>query len=228
MMQFMKRLLLFPLTGLGLALLVVALLLASNLYTYYRLTDEVPIAELRFRPLGPQRFEARIAFGDFCHEQVYALDGDQFRLDARFLKWRPWANLLGFDALYRIERLGGRYAAVARENRAPHRAYPLNPQQRIDLPAVLARYQGSLSPVDTLYGSSVYDNMEPGFLFRVYRGQSGLLVRKVPLQPPAGLTIDIRRSCGESSRSAGRLAGWLVRLAGVRDAAGPDEEDKDK
>jgi hypothetical protein len=194
----MKRIILFPLTGMTLAMLMLALLLASNLYTYYRLTDEAPIAELRFRQLGAQRFEASIAYGDFCHEQSYLLNGDEFRLDARFLKWRPWANLLGFNALYRIDRLGGRYVDVEQENRATRQSYQFNPLQRLDLPALLDRYQGALSPVDTLYGSSVYDRMDPDYLVRIYRGQSGLLLRRTPLPEASGLTIDIQRACSGS------------------------------
>jgi hypothetical protein len=205
----MRRLILFPLTGLGLTLAVSALLLVSNLYTYERLTDEAPIAELRFLPRGPQRYEARIAWGDFCEEHRFLLDGDAFRLDARFLKWRPWANLLGFDALYRIERLGGRYNNVAQENQAPRRFFALNPEPQPDLPAVLARFPGVLSPVDTLYGSSVYADMQPGYVYRVYRAQSGLLVRKLPAPDTPGITIDIRRACSKPAGFWQRLGAWL-------------------
>lgn len=198
----MKRLILFPLGGVSLLLLVLALLLASNLYTYHRLTDEAPIAELSFRQLAPQQYLATIAYGDFCHEEQYTLYGDQWRLDAQFLKWRSWANLLGLDALYRIERLGGRYLALTDENAGPHRAHRLYPQQRVDLPAIMARYDGALSPVDTLFGSSVYDSMAENVLYRVYRGQSGLLVRRLPgpeLTATGGLTIDIHKACSPES-----------------------------
>jgi len=209
-MDAMKRLVLFPLTGFVLVLVAFVLLLASNLYTYHRLTDEAPIAELRFRQLAPFRYRASIAFGDFCSERSYVLYGDQWRLDAQFLKWRPWANLLGLDALYRIERLGGRYADTALENAQPHQAYPLRAQDGPDLPRLLARHAGWISPVDTLFGSSVYAPMDPGYLYRVYRGQSGLLVRRQPLladgAAAAGLTIEISRAC---SRPDGWLARWF-------------------
>ncbi len=198
----MKRLILFPLGAMSLLLAVLALLFASNLYTYYRLTDESPIAELYFRQIAPQQYLATIAYGDFCHDEQYTLYGDQWRLDAQFLKWRPWANLLGLDALYRIERLGGRYLALGQENAGLHRAHSLYPAQRVDLPAALARYDGVLSPVDTLYGSSVYDSMDENVLYRVYRGQSGLLVRRVPgydIKATGGLTIDIHRACERES-----------------------------
>lgn len=212
----MKRILLFPFAGLLLGAFALALLLASNLYTYHRLTAEAPIAELRFRQIGPQQYEATIAYGDFCHEQNFLLHGDQWRLDARFLKWRPWANLLGFDAMYRIERLGGRYGSVVEDNAGQHLAHELHDAERIDLPAILDRYSGPFSPVDTLYGSSVYDAMGEDRLYRVYRGQSGLLVRQVPLAdmaiPGHGITIEINKACtagrgmvDEVTEYAGRL-----------------------
>jgi hypothetical protein len=216
----MRRILLFPFTGLVLGIAALALLLASNLYTYHRLTAEAPIAELRFRQVGPQAYEATIAWGDFCEEQRFLLHGDQWRLDAQFLKWRPWANLLGFDAMYRIERLGGRYAALEEENSAPHLAHTLHDDQRIDLPAILARYSGAFSPVDTLYGSSVYDAMGEGRLYRVYRGQSGLLVRSEPLAAgAAGITIDINKACTARHGLLDDVAHYAGRLN--RKTAGP-------
>jgi hypothetical protein len=203
----MKRIILLPFTGLLLLAGLIALMMAANLYTFHRLSDESPIAELRF-----------VKKGDFCNPEHYLLYGDQWRLDAVFLKWRPWANLLGFDAMYRIERLGGRYRNVDRENSEPHQAFTLHPQSGIDLVAMLAGYRGRISPVDTLYGSSVYEDMNPDTRYRVYRSQSGLLVRKVAqagINRTGGVTtIEINKSCAESPgplRSAGR---YVERLLG--------------
>ena len=140
--------------------------------------DEAPIAELTFVKSGPQRYQATIRHGDFCEAGQYVLYGDQWRLDAQFLKWRAWANLLGMDSMYRIERLGGRYREVAAENASLPQVHALHDRSGIDLPGLLARYEGPFSPVDTLYGSSVYHDMDPAYIYRVYRGQSGLLVRK--------------------------------------------------
>ena len=212
-----RRTLLFPLTSLGLVGILVLLLAGSNLYTFYRLTDESPIAELQFRKTGVQQYEATISSGDFCHPEKFLLHGDQWRLDARFLKWHPWANLLGFDSMYRIERLGGRYLGVQVENAGPHLSHQLYEESGIDLPAILHGYGGRLSPVDTLYGSSVYELMQEGFLYRVYRAQSGLLVRSSARVDSSrfgsGLTIEISKACGKPpgwfSRLQGALASWL-------------------
>jgi hypothetical protein len=202
-----KRVLLFPLVSLLFVAGAVLLLVGSNLYTFHRLTDESPIAELRFRKTGSQEYEATIAYGDFCHPEKHLLYGDQWRMDAQFLKWRSWANLLGFDSMYRVERLAGRYLDVQDENTRRHLSYELYPEGQLDLILILDSYNGRLSPVDTLYGSSVYDVMQEDTLYRVYRTQSGLLVRKSePVDiDSTGLTIEINKACGAET-------GWFRRL----------------
>jgi hypothetical protein len=204
-----KRVFLFPFVSLFLVAGAVLLLVASNLYTFHRLTDESPIAELQFRKTGVQEYEVTIAYGDFCHPEKYLLYGDQWRMDAQFLKWRPWANLIGFDSMYRIERLGGRYQDVQDENTRHRISYRLYQEGLVDLTLMMDSYNGYLSPVDTLYGSSVYDVMQEQTLFRVYRTQSGLLVRKTTSlsvdHPGAGITIEINKACGSES-------GWFRRL----------------
>jgi hypothetical protein len=213
-----RRLIVFPFAGMLVLAVVFSLLLGANLYTYYRLSDESPIAELQFARLDDGRYEATIAYGDFCSPERYTLDGDQWRLDARFLKWRPWANLLGFDSLYRIERLGGRYRSIETENTARHQVHALHPPDGIDLVALLARYGGRFSPVDTLYGSSVYEDMDPRYVYRVFRSQSGLLARMTEAptaRHTAGVTtIEITRSCAQSPGPFARGRRFLERLLG--------------
>lgn len=191
----MKRVLVFPLISTLLAVGLIVLLVSTNIYTFYRLTNEAPIAELTFVNVAPEQYQATISYGDFCEPEKYILYGNQWRLDARFLKWRPWANLFGLDAMYRIERLGGRYRDVNDENSRQGIAYKLYREPHIDLAAILQDYEGIFSPVDTLYGSSVYEDMDESFRYRVYRSQSGLLVRKEHLTAGNIITIEINSAC---------------------------------
>jgi len=46
---------------------VVAVLLFTNIHTFNRLSDEAPIAKLRFTRLGPQEYAVELRSGDFCH-----------------------------------------------------------------------------------------------------------------------------------------------------------------
>ena len=105
----MRRIVVFPFAGMLFLAVLFALMLAANLYTYYRLSEESPIAELQFLRIDEGHYEALIAYGDFCTLERLTLYGDQWRLDAR----RPWVNLLGLDSRYSIERLGGRCREAA-------------------------------------------------------------------------------------------------------------------
>jgi len=186
------------LTVLALAGISVALLY-SNIYTFNRLTDEAPIAKLRFTQLAPQKYAVELRSGDFCHPQTFVLYGDEWRIDARFLKWKPLANLVGLDAMYRLERLTGRYQAVSDENTNRHQAWRIGKQPDIDLFQYAKRDWTYWSPIDTFFGSSVYEAIDPAREYTVYRSQSGLLVRKASAAPAhyegGALVIHIEKHC---------------------------------
>jgi hypothetical protein len=208
----MKRIVTLPLISAFLAVGLVVLLVFTNIYTFFRLTDEAPIAELTFLETGPEQYLATISYGDFCAAEQYTLYGNQWRLDARFLKWQSWANLFGLDAMYRIERLGGRYRDVGDENSRQQVAYKLYTAPRIDLAAILKDYDGFFSPVDTLFGSSVYEDMNADFRYRVFRSQSGLLVRKEPRAAGDIITIEINSDCTPRSGLFSKFAGYTGKL----------------
>ena len=180
-----------------------AALVGWNLHTFHRLTDEAPIARLRFTPVAPEQYAVELRSGDFCNPQHFRLDGDQWRLDARFLKWKPVANLFGLDAMYRIERLGGRYSRVDDENSRKPAAWEIGDKPAIDLTDYLDETWLSWSPVDTLFGSSVYETIDPAYEYVVFRSQSGLLVRRQRLESAryeSGLlVIPIEQQCGPAA-----------------------------
>ncbi len=186
------------LTVLILAGISVALLF-SNIYTFNRLTDEAPIAKLRFTQLAPQKYAVELRSGDFCHPRTFVLYGDEWRIDARFLKWKPLANLVGLDAMYRLERLTGRYQTVSDENSNRHQAWRIGKQPEYDLFQYAKRDWTYWSPVDTFFGSSVYETIDPAWEYTVYRSQSGLLVRKASAAPAhyegGALVIHIEKDC---------------------------------
>jgi hypothetical protein len=159
---------------------IFVLLVAANLYTYQRLTAETPIAILSFRRIGNQEFDVIVRNGNACAIGAYRLYGDQWRIDAQFLKWRPWAALIGFDSMYRLERLSGRYRDVRDENSKNHVAYDLSAPSVIELADLAKAFSGMFSPVDVVYGSSTYLDIGPASSTdTVYKTQSGLVARVV-------------------------------------------------
>ncbi|MDX9739914.1 MAG: hypothetical protein RBT81_01860 [Gammaproteobacteria bacterium] len=193
-------------------LALVALLFTSWLHTYHRLTDEKLVAELTFEPIGERHYRVSLATGDLCQIETYLLRGDQWRLDAGFIKWKNWATLFGLDAMYRLDRLEGRYRDAAEQSAHPVSAHALAQGTSMDLVAVaeaLGRFNFLL---DASYGSSVYREMDPGLLYKVYRTQSGLIVRAEARVVPGGmetLVIDIDRDCGEKESRWLGIARWL-------------------
>jgi hypothetical protein len=164
----------------GLVLVAAALLLfgvASNLHTYSRLTHEQPIAFLEFEKLAEQQYRATLTRRPSGEISRLDLSGDEWQLDARVLKWRGWASLLGLDARYRLERISGRYLDIARERSAPRSVHELGESRGIDL-WTLAQAQPRWLPfVDAIYGSAAYLPMAEGARYEVSLGQAGLIAR---------------------------------------------------
>lgn len=105
-----------------------ATLFGLNLQTYDRLTYERPVASLELRRLGPQYYEIELtplSQDRPAAATLYPVHGDDWRIDAQVLKWKPWANVLGLDSQYRLERLSGRYRTVEQELTAERSAYDL-------------------------------------------------------------------------------------------------------
>jgi len=177
-----KRLLAGGLWGFQAVLLLLAffllLLVFSNLQTYRRLTYEQPVADIYLRKLAPRRYQLSLALPGEEEDAYYVLEGDQWQLDARVLKWKPWANLLGLDAFYRLDRLSSRHADIERARRIPPSVHDLSPPLRgLDVWRLQRLLREHLRFVDTLFGQSVFMPMADGAHYRVMLGQSGLLVR---------------------------------------------------
>jgi hypothetical protein len=185
-------------------------LLTATVYTYDRLTAETLIAELRFDATGERQYVAHLRTGDRCTERTFIVLGDQWRVDAEFLKWKYWALLLGLDSQYRLDRLEGRYRVAAEQNSQPNIAHDLSERTAVDLVA-LAESLGSWNfLLDATYGSSTYQDIDVANVYRVYRTQTGIITRHEPRPTPPGEeppTLTIDGACDEPSMWR-RFATW--------------------
>jgi hypothetical protein len=164
----------------GVVLLAVAGLLfvvSLNLHTYNRLTHEQPVAEIVFEARGPQRYRATLAQVPSGEMQMFMLAGDEWQLDARVLKWKGWANLLGLDAQYRLERVSGRYRAIDQERTDERTVYALSENPGVDVWTLSVDNPRWLPFVDAIYGSATYLPMADGARYEVAITQSGLIAR---------------------------------------------------
>jgi hypothetical protein len=155
---------------------VCAVLLAANLRTYQRLSFEQPAGELQLTRTADRQFNAVLTYPNGEHAS-FALRGDEWQVDARVLKWHAFANLVGFDTAYRLERIGGRYTNIEDERTQARTVYSLNPPQRIDPWDLVHRYHPWVPWMDALYGSATFLPMADGALYEIKVSQSGLVAR---------------------------------------------------
>ena len=163
----------------GLVLLLVAVLLVAvsvNLHTYARLTHESPVAEIRFQALGPQNFRAYITLSK-SRAMIFNIRGDEWQMDARILKWRGIALLMGLDTVYRLDRISGRYSNIIQELTAVRTVYSLSEDRGIDLWALAQRHSRWIPLADAVYGSATYLPMADGAQYQIAVSVTGLLAR---------------------------------------------------
>ena len=161
--------------GLGLAgVAAITGSLGLNVYGYQRLTWEAPVAEVQvIQPLA-KGWLVTLTEPDSNSTQEYLLEGDQWRLEANVIKWDSWANVLGLDTQYRLERLSGRYKSAADSRKYRGSAYDLSQ----DDPQLLDKIPAKWRPwVDSQYGNGVYMPLTAGTRYTVSINQSGLIAR---------------------------------------------------
>ncbi|GJM05539.1 MAG: hypothetical protein DHS20C09_15350 [marine bacterium B5-7] len=150
---------------------------ATNLYSYDRLTYEKDIAELTFSQLGKQKFRVDITYPDRNKTNSFMINGDAWQLDARVIKWHGWAQLAGLNAQYRLERISGRYSDIDDERQKPRSVYSLEQKDNIDYWKLINNYKKWLPWIDAHYGSATYLPMEDKVTYAVSLTQSGLMAR---------------------------------------------------
>ena len=93
------------------------------------------------------------------------------------LKWRGIGTVIGFDTVYRLERLSGRYEDAVEDRTARRTVYPLWRASEPDLWTLLRRYHDYLPLADALYGSAAYVPMADAARYVVTVSANGLTVR---------------------------------------------------
>ena len=174
-----------PLLAVSGGLLALALLSLSGLFAalavsvhgYRALTREEIAAVVEIEPVERQRFVAQVTLAD-GRSRRFELAGDELYVDARVLKWSPWANLLGLHTSYALDRVAGRYTDLENERQAPRTIHSLVTGAPLDA-FVLRREHELLAPlVDASYGSATFTAADRPLTLEVRVSTTGLLVRE--------------------------------------------------
>ncbi len=164
--------------GIGFLLLALAIGgLSLALHNYLRFGDDIPVARLSMKQLGPQHFQVTFVPASGS-TRLLDLHGDQWEVDARVVRWKVPAQLVGFPPLYQFERIGGRYLNILQEREAMRSVHALNDNPWFDVWTLKHRFPRMLPFVDADYGSGAYLPMVDGGLFDLFLNPRGGLVAK--------------------------------------------------
>jgi hypothetical protein len=148
---------------------------------YANLTDEKPIALVYFKKIDDQVYEAYLREQENDTPDMFQILGDQWRIDAKFIKLKSWANILGLDSQYSLERLEGRYANIDDQNNKKTISYKLDDNKLIEVPNFIIDYNFL---IDANYGSSSYTNIDTSLFYTVYKTTSGIIIKTNKLEKP--------------------------------------------
>ena len=165
-----------------LALLMLSLTALSATLTvstqgYRALIREEVVASVTTRRISDLQFEAQVRFAD-GRDTLFVLAGDEFYMDARILKWKPIANVLGLHTDYELDRISGRYLELEAEQSNPRTVFALSSKKLVDLFELRRRHPILGRLVDAEYGSGTFIATDDQALFDVLVSTTGLLIRK--------------------------------------------------
>ncbi len=157
-----------------------------NLQTYKRLTYERPVATITFAAgEAPQTFLARVVF-DGGEVREYPLTGDEWEMRARVIKFTPMANMLGYDSVYKLDRLLSGYTRAVGDTTV--RVELLSENPGLDVFEMIRERKGAAKWVDASYGSGVYNPMAAGLSYDVFMTQDALIAR--PANPATKTVVN--------------------------------------
>ncbi len=147
-----------------------------NLQTYKRLTFERPVATISFAAVQDQtdQYVATLLLPE-GQRMEHVVTGDEFILGARVITFKALSNLLGYDSVYRLDRLDGRYMDVERANET--NAVRLTENPGLDVHALAKEHGGRFGVRDANFGSAVYNPMSDGLAYEVSITRTGLIAR---------------------------------------------------
>lgn len=187
-------------------------LIGLNLQTYSRLTHEELAAQVTLEQTGPRAFTAIVERADkngmLEAPEEFQLTGDSFRMEADVVTFKPWANVLGTDALYRFDRIQGRFDSEAAEVANPPTPWSMRREEGIDVFRLPLGTGNPLQRVDAEFMNGAAMPMADGAIYEIQMSQRGLIPRA--LNTEAESAIERRRAGVRSGEIYGQDADRLT------------------
>ena len=169
----LRKILLFSAT----ALVSLMALIGLDFTTYSQLTAQEVIYKVKVYESGDNRYLLRLSSDEMQRE--YVLEGDQWQIDFRLIRFSPLVSMVGPSYLYQASRLSNRYALIADQRSKPLQFHSLRDDQVFnpDLWNYFKKYSDVLPMIDTTFGSSVFMPLTDKAEYNILIGFSGLVVK---------------------------------------------------
>ena len=171
--------------GIILVVLAVSLLwLTFLVQSYLGYSADIKVAEIKAHTFQNQPHQMTVELilydqkGHQTSDQYYAVMGDEWMLQADFIKFPTWMNILGFHAGYKLTRLEGIYQDPDLERNSKHTVVELNGGEDNFFQTMQSQRQWFSPFVDAYYGNAVFEPGNSGG-FDVYASQTGLYAKQV-------------------------------------------------
>jgi hypothetical protein len=174
---------------LGTVTLLFLLVIVFATLGYKAVNQEAKVATINIVPKQYQQFQAEITWENGS-KQVYAINGDEFYIDAKVLKWKDWVSFLGVKTWYEFDRIGGRYTGIEDEKTKPRSLYQLSMQKDLDLYYLRKQYTTLSFLVDAEYGSAAFFLANIPKKIDLFVARSGLMVRIQDIDQSPNLTVE--------------------------------------
>ena len=159
--------------GVSLTSAALSFLILSNLHTYYQLTKEVDLVDVEVSEVNS--LGAKVVLLINGERFDYHISADEWRIDARFIKWKPWFTVLGKEPIVRLEAFSGKLNSSGTQ---PVELYKLSPTMN-QIDEITSFFIEQLGILDVVYGSSVYMPIQKGAKYRVSATHAGLIARPI-------------------------------------------------
>jgi hypothetical protein len=146
--------------------------LLLNVQTYVQLTKEIDLVEVEIKEITDSGAQVKLSYNGKTSTHLIA--ADEWRLDARFIKWKPWFTLFGQEPIVRLETIGGRNF---RNSPGDDQSYYHLVDNSMRTDELFSYLTDKLGVLDVMYGSSVYMPMQTGARYQVSATHSGLIAR---------------------------------------------------
>lgn len=153
-----------------------ALIVGIDFWGYFKYREDKAVVKVTFQAIQKQLFQAEMTDLVSRKTRRFLIRGDQWQMDAQILRWSHRLYVLGVRPGYRLERLSGRYDAVADELEKPRTVFALSDTRgSMDIWSIVKDNARLFPWVEAIYGNAAYMPMFDGAAYSVAISSSGLV-----------------------------------------------------